>query len=1133
MDFLKNLFGKKSDTGLSKKGWLSIAVHRPTGRIITSSKGLMGNAGHWGEVGFLVENRIDDSKRHYDFVPDEEVIGFIVENIEKVPTLDKAKPDVFERYLKGLKEQKRVSIREYQYRKESDLKESDPLPSQYQTWVRLQDSRELKNRHTTDLRDFKKEIERHPFDTEALVALMQSYLTDSQLFGKFILAIAELKELDQRVQLYTQLEQVIEESSLYKQSRIEEMDYFLMIPPGEMEPIHVLACETLRDVLRKDHDGKLFGIPKSWLKGTQTYDRLCKMMLDYHTMKGLPLDYIDDEYNLRQNYSKEMESLVEATRLSGQYDETDSDAYPGLRPSSTPPITSPSVPIDMGKMLEEEAHPSSAQSLQQEMHALDNDRVEERMPQGESPAKKEAPVAAQVAQPLSEQAQPVTEATEQPVEGAAPPFDEQAESAKSIQRLTAGALLRDEIYSWRDKEAITRRQLEWAFAQPYINAEKLIRNGTLHGAVLKTRYFEELFERVASDSESLEQLPLVDRNILLAYGTSMERTRAEYDSMLEDEQLLDSDKASINRQKVSLESEYGRIQEQVNQLRLLEQQRLMDSALQLAVRWVEHFFAGTEFVRLSDEAFFQQLEDYTAYPKYIQTLLPVLERQGGVPKEQRKRSFTDLFYLMDRFHNTIMGGVSGARFVPHEQQQGLTPDQCGWGQVIYQLGFYVMERERLRQESDTDINAVCEMIQLHIRIGKKLQGWMLHALYWVIETEENINRYCERTRARYQYALDSYLTEEKEGLDPYVMTEEDQRMQIAPLQASLPQSLLSAFSRWYNAEEVWQWYFSGEAKPGGFQPAEPAEGQRSKPKRDRKKATNQTPIASEQPSQVDETETEVTPETPKTPETPEVKTEATQEVEPTSTEPSIDETQQTPPTPSGTEGKEAEQEEDSKYLDASFGGDDDFVAAIDDLPDTEGKPDESGEDEDKDRNLVNEPQAQLEEPAEDQIADDQDERLVDEFNTYIESMDLTYEDEQQAVFDQDGEVLAGSDQDTPHWKWAESFTLSNLGPEGQTEIEEWIHNFGQELSDDIDQQMALFICRPEDLGRRIYSFFSRSSNIEQDIVEMQTHMSALEKRIKGKSLHTLQLICESANERIKVLNYCLDIYKKSQEEPNS
>lgn len=1163
MDFLKQLFGKKSDKGPSKKGWLSIAVHRPSSRIIKVVKGLMGNAGHWGEVEFLVENRIEESKKHYDFIPDEEVIGFIVENIEKVPTLDRAKPEIFERYIKGLKEQKRVSIRAYQYRKESNLKETDSLPPQYQTWVCLQDSRELKNRHATDLRDFKEEIQRRPFDSEKLIVQMTSYLADIQLFGKFIIALTEVKDLSQRINLYMQLEKIIEESTLYKQSRIEEMDYFLMMPPEQMEPIHVLACETLRDVVRKDFDGKIFGIPKAKIKDKRNYDRLCKMMLDYHTYKGLPLDYIDDEYKLRHNFTKEMDSLVEATRADGQYDESDSDAYPGLSYADSPVAERQKVDVPMGQMIQEE-WAEGKQSPKSQVDPFDMDDQQREIMNvprrsQETPAQSAAPVTPDPAAEVVTEtpaAEPATVVIEEPK----PALDELSEAIKSLQRLASGALLRDEIFLWREHEVITRKQLEWAFAQPYITSEKLIQNGTLHGAVLKTRYFETLFNQVANAEEGIDQLSTVDRNILLAYGTSMERTNAEYDAMLKDKIPGSNEYAAINRQKASLLSEYGRIQDKVTQLRINEQQRLMDRAIEQAERWIEHFFAGSTYALLSEEAFFKQFDDYDGHPDYLRALLSVLERQGGQPRHQTKRTIEDFIYCLQRFATIHACQDSGAAFIPHEQLQGLTPKCCGWGQVLYQLGFYLMERERLQHETGADINAVCEMIQLHMRIGKKIQAWMLHALYWVIDTEEKINRYCERIRKRFEYTWICYQTTEPESLDPYLMTEEDQRLICSPLPEALPQTALSVFNRWYNAEEVWAWYCSDEAVPGGFQPKEEPEPKR---KRNRKQPTDPDPKLNE--AKADQVNTNsvtnegegVADPLPQDPEPntepttvgqeeqideeqiitdQQVETEPVQEEQPAAEEDSAQEMSQT----EELEKQEEKEEEDPDTIVAE-GSDLEVDLAFTD-PTTE--IDESGfipnetpqaEDEEEDEKKIEYDGSVIDAPDEQELAEanankELAERLINEFNQHINRLALVYTEEEQLVFGPDNEAIASVSQGQRPWQWNESHTLRQIDETDQDNFQEWYTNFGQELSDRFNQQMAIIVCEPEQLGRQIYSYISCCEN-ETDVQQMSKSLYALGLRFEeAKPKRTMKLILDRAKERNHILHYCFASYKRIMNE---
>lgn len=815
MNFIQQLFGKKAADAPSKKGWLSIAVHCPTSRILAYCRGPLNHIAHWGEVGFLLEQRLEECRKHYDFVPDEVIIGFIVENIEKVPVLDKAKPEPFERFIKGLKEQKRVSLREYQYRKESNLKDSDVLPTQYQTWVALQNSRELANRHATDLKEFKQQLEQQPVNTDILINLMTSYLSDSLLFGKFIEAMTQMEGLAKRIELYTKLESLIENSKLYKNSRVEEMDYFLMLPPDQMEPIHVLACETLRDALRKECDGRLFGVPMAKLMSQGSYDRICKMMIDYHTYKKMPLDPIDEEYTMKHHYAQDMNGLVSATRAVGLYDESDSDAYPGMGAGVSPDTSLPKVPVNMGNLDDEE--PAGQTSTQQ---AVERPAVMHPEPIAfPAVTPLAAPVQADHEPIPAPQSAPV--AAQQPEVAMEPIIDVEAEAAMSIQRLSAGALLRDEVYRWREYTAITQRQLEWAFAQPYITAEKLIQNGTLHGAILKTRYFMELVTTVANAEDDISSLSLTDRNVLLAYGKSMDHTYDEYEMMLSMVKEGSAEYVGINRQKASLLAEYGQVKSKVLLLRKDEQRRLMHKAIEHASLWAEHFFDGSAYPLLSDEGFFQQFDEYQQEPAFLLAVLPKIEALALRPKEQRKRSIGELIQKLD-YYGSINRRSGDATYIPYGESTALSAEQCTWEQVFYLLCFYLQERDRLLQETQPDIHGVCEMVQLHMRLGRKLPGWMLQSLYWVIDMEIQVNRYGEQLKTAYRYAIESYQAVDKTEIQPYPWTAENARFQCRSLAAALAE-WGNRFTRWYNAEEVWNWYCQGDAVPNGFVPSDEAE----------------------------------------------------------------------------------------------------------------------------------------------------------------------------------------------------------------------------------------------------------------------------------------------------------------------
>ena len=1146
MNFIQQLFGKQGGGAPSKKGWLSIAVHRPSGRILSYCRGQLNHMAHWGQVEFLLEQRIEECQKHYDFIPDEVIIGFIVENIEKVPTLDKAKPEPFEQYIKGRKPEKEVSLREYQYRKESKLKESDPLPPQYQTWVALQNSRELSNRHATDLKDFKLELAKQPIDADRLTSLMSSYLSDTVLFGKFIEVMTQMDGLERRIALYTQLESLIEESKLYKQSRVEEMDYFLMMPASQMEPIHVLACETLRDALRKENDGRIFGIPKSKLKGQGNYDRLCKMMIDYHTYMKMPLDTVDEEYNMKHRSSSDMEGLVNAIRDEGMYDETDSDAYPGMGQHQGQPVGQPKVAVNMGDLNEEQ--PGSTVSEQRSPSQVLMEMMEPKIKEPVTPpVTREAPIQPEVH--LPEAPVPPAQPVQQPAVPQVPTIDEELEATKSIQRLSAGALLRDEIFRWREHVSITKRQLEWAFAQPYITAEKLIQNGTLHGAVLKTAYFTQLVSTVANSDDDITALSSADRNILLAYGLSMDRTYAEYEAMLSQVEEDSSDYAAINRQKASLVAEYGRVKSKIELLRKDEQRRLRSQAIGQAGQWLDHFFEGTPYPLLTEKAFFQQFVDYEGDPTYLGEVLSKIEQLSAQPMERQGRTLGDLLQGLQRFEGQSSAVKGGSLFIPFEELKELSAEQCSWSQVLYLLVYYLLERDRLNKETHTDVNGVCEMIQLHVRLGRKIPGWMLQSLYWVIDVENKVNRYCEALREVYRYALDAYQSTDKGAIEPYAWKAVADRLEFQSLAATLAQ-WGNRFTRWYDAEEVWNWYNQGDATPNGFVPADDeAYKKKAKPKKITEAVkqaiasteslpSSQTEGQSESPA-VNETASQEQPVVAQEGGQKEGKESQEQQEKSKSEEhteqPSVEQTGGTVSIETAAQKalpehiekqKEEKQGSDEPSESGTDMGDMNLVDPTEGLEGFGDEPVQDSADLEQEAQVAKSSETAIELP-ELNVPGEVDAALTKDmalplFEEVAEEQIALNDSEVQAVFGQDDEAVLVDNYQFNAWKWNDSSLVVQLGADVSEHLDKRMKGISEDVEIGYDLFMGLLIVNRDHIADCMWEIYSLYEEKVDTLFAVADVWKALAQDFKAFNAgRTLELFVQRLNERSEYLKVCL------------
>lgn len=334
--FLESLFGTSKgqanmqDIRVSKECRLFVSVESASNIVCYAAKGLVQDDMKRGALEYHLKTRYDQIKNSFNFIPDEVVSCWRFANIDKTPIMDE-KYQAFVNFLRGKKAEKSVSLREYSFRKENKLDEKTPIDeSSFKNWCRIQDSRLLDNSFKGDAVRLKELMDADEYDEKAktgIAEIMKRYLPSDQLLARLLKVIEEKDDLEKRVTVYKDVEEIIEGSNYYEITSINDIEMLFNMPVDDMRSIHILTFELLRDELENNKANKHFKFISS-LKEEYDLGRIKKQILEYHSMHG-GLTAEEERFKMNLDEKGLKADLKEKLMLQGRYVDDDTPGGSG------------------------------------------------------------------------------------------------------------------------------------------------------------------------------------------------------------------------------------------------------------------------------------------------------------------------------------------------------------------------------------------------------------------------------------------------------------------------------------------------------------------------------------------------------------------------------------------------------------------------------------------------------------------------------------------------------------------------------------------------------------------------------------------------------------------------------------
>ena len=726
MGFINRLFrsGNEAKQPDARRGRVMVSVDGKSGRITHMAKGPLNHPNKYGEISYYVDLRMRYYDEKSDFIPDEQVMSYIVDNFAVVPALSKDDPSELSRYLKNRKVERKISIRELVYRKQHGMSEDEPLPHEYQNWLAIQKSKEIQFNYKLDIDRFAELIAQDDPDYDALSDILGGYVDSNQLFGSFIQRIYDLSTCKRRVALYSHLEPVIERSELYRSAEIENMDMFLNMPSDMMTPLHVLAAETLRAKLAEKTVYRNF-ISSLSERDQETYDKIRLMLYMYHKDHNMECDEFDDEFKMEQNFSMDQENLTRFLEEKGLFDDTDSDAFRGFDQDDNIP-EKPELPADLKK---EGGEDKAVQPIPVRMD------LQEEM-DGSAPKEEQTDSLPDVPRLSPDQEIGVPKVPiPLPIFGTED--DELFKSDEeliltTLQKLSRGRMLRDEIYAYKNRPAVTAAQMNWAFHEGKKTPDDFLSDGTLNGVLKDTVYFKQLVEKAVSyNGFSGEEFSIEEKQLVTIYAESQSKEIECLEELMRnscyDQEIRGSIAKEVLGMKAVLNSLESFLADARKEAYLQRMMRELDG--------IKGWLLKTVGIDTSSENtyadFWKAMVTYGDDWTFMNALCQLID---GLPGNA---NFKSLYHIIEVQSYTEESAEKGGGFYLIDDPRIMEIERVSWGQLLY-LSVLNREKERILDERHgKDQRGLEAMLYIHERLAKKVPGWLVTSLDW----SALVNRY--------------------------------------------------------------------------------------------------------------------------------------------------------------------------------------------------------------------------------------------------------------------------------------------------------------------------------------------------------------------------------------------------------
>ncbi len=581
-DFFNSLLGRKKvkkDITLSKECQLFMAINRKTGAALYAAKGTISDPAGWGKLEYHVKQRLTTLKKHFDFIPDELVMCWHFDNIDKTPVIDD-KYQSFVDFLKDRKPDASVSLREFVYRRDNNLGNDEKISDdKFQSWCNIQDSLQQKNSFDKDIVKMADIMAAGTYneDSKQLIAyFMDLYKDNDQLLPKFLEKIEALEDTKLRIAIFRDVEPLIENSHYYQLKGAADIKLLLGMPVEDMRPIHILSMELLCDNL-ECKTGRKLSLLSSQL-GASDLKSLKKQLFAYHKKIG-KLSVAEEAIQLECDFHMLQQEIKEFCEKRGCYSNEGNTRI-------SPPVKKQNETV-------------SGATEQPTSGTLANVKSPEYVNPSEASPGRGASFREQLNAKLKKPGK--TETLTQSAGGNDKPdhteesavLDISKETAESLQRLSRGSLLRKEIDKFKTYPEITVAQLEWAFNQPYITTDLLISNGTMVGSVMATRFFENLSSRIGSYSgvDDIEFSP-VEENVISAYATVLSNDIKVYSEQIANNTAGTEFQSEIQRMIISNKTVLQILNPLLEQLRGARENARLLHDLDQTHRWLGDLYSS-------------------------------------------------------------------------------------------------------------------------------------------------------------------------------------------------------------------------------------------------------------------------------------------------------------------------------------------------------------------------------------------------------------------------------------------------------------------------------------------------------------------------------------------------------------
>lgn len=581
-DFFNSLLGRKQvkkDITLNKECRLFMAVNRKTGAALYAAKGAINDPASWGKLEYHVRQRLTILKKHFDFIPDELIMCWHFDNIDKTPVIDD-KYQSFVDFLKDRKPDASISLREFVYRRDNNLDNDEKISDdKFRNWCNIQDSLQQKNSYDKDIMKMDEIMAAGTYNEESkqLIAyFMDLYKDNDQLLPKFLEKIEALEDKNLRIAIFREVEPLIENSHYYKLKGAADIKLLLGMPVDDMRPIHILSIELLCDNL-ECKTGRKLSLLSSQL-GASDLKSLKKQLFAYHKKIG-KLSVAEEAIQLECDFHMLQQEIKEFCEKRGCYSNEGNTRISPQVKKQNETVSESAEQSTSGTL-------ANVKSPEYVNHSKTNSGrgtsfKEQLNAKLKKPGKTET-------QDQSADGNDKSDHTEQSAV-----LDISKEIAESLQRLSRGSLLRKEIDKFKTYPEITVAQLEWAFNQPYITTDLLISNGTMVGAVMATRFFENLSSRIGSYSgvDNIEFSP-VEENVISAYATVLSNDIKVYSEQIVNNTAGTEFQSEIQRMVISNKTVLQILNPLLEQLRGARENARLLHDLDRTHRWLGDLYSS-------------------------------------------------------------------------------------------------------------------------------------------------------------------------------------------------------------------------------------------------------------------------------------------------------------------------------------------------------------------------------------------------------------------------------------------------------------------------------------------------------------------------------------------------------------